>query len=97
VKKNAKRINGILAQLALRLTRDRETKAHREFAGFQPQIKRIWGEAKEAAVATQQAGGEVDRTETRAKIETALVATLDGVVSQGDAEMIASAILSRGK
>ena len=97
IKKNSKRVDGILDKLGVNLTPTQRKQVHAAAADFEPNVNRIWGEVKEEARATVKAGGEVDRgeivTSTMARIQTEFAATLMGVVGhQADAQAIAEAL-----
>lgn len=101
VKRNAKRVDGALKKLGLDLSTSQRERIHERFAAFQPEIDRIWTEAKTQAQATVQAGGTIDRgeivTSTRALIQQSFAETINDIVPQADAEAVATSLLGGGK
>lgn len=98
--KNAARVRLNLDKLALNLTDRQVRQIGDAYTTFEPEITRIWGEAKEEAQLAA-GGGEVAWKDvivtTTARVEREFAATLEGIVPASDGEAIARALLSRVK
>jgi hypothetical protein len=101
IDKNRQRIDAALDGLPVTLS-DREREGvHRAYAAFRPRVNEIWGEAKDEARRTVEAGGTIDRetlvTDTTAVIQQEFAETLSSVVSRSDAVTISEALMAGGK
>ena len=98
VKRNWKRVSSALKKLSINLTEEQRELVHFKYAAFEPQIRQIWGQAKEQAKETAKAGGDVNRadivTTATATSQTEFAKTLTDIVPhQADAEAIAEALV----